>query len=404
MGMRDGGRPDDTAYAQAWRAPTDVEQRLYDAKLHGEWGTYFDVLAGARLFHAMSRAKAEADPDILTWTPYWNPANRSYCFAFLTEGLLPAPMPDPVFLRTSLGDLARRAFWDGAWMAINPGTPCEAYFPATPAHRAEWKQHDLRAPGTRQPTTLRALRVGGPLHGPVAHGLACGALLCVSNGSLWNAMGWHGTGFHSERERLLEWWGIASRVQWQAYEEQLLNGRMSDPMWEFALKIRRALADELGGAAVEAGLWRHVSESSMRGRAQETGDADGLEEAIDAVQQFIGRVTRYEARFRADGLLAENRQVRSVLAWDYGRASKMARWGLGARFCELPEAEAAVVRAGEVSKASYDSWEDFSAGYVLGRCLHFDGEEFGTWYGNMLDAHRILTTDPGSPWLNIPWK
>jgi hypothetical protein len=52
----------------------------------------------------------------------------------------------------------------------------------------------------------------------------------------------------------------------------------------------------------------------------------------------------------------------------------------------------------------YDSWQDFSAGYILGRCLHFDGEEFGEWYSNMLEAHRILTTDPGSPWLNIPWK
>lgn len=82
----------------------------------------------------------------------------------------------------------------------------------------------------------------------------------------------------------------------------------------------------------------------------------------------------------------------------------MARWGLGARYCTLEEAERAVVRAGRLSRFNYRSWEDFSAGYVLGRCLHFDEEEFGDWYGEMLDAHRLLTTHPDSPWLNIPFK
>ncbi|MEU5811691.1 DUF1266 domain-containing protein [Streptomyces sp. NPDC047718] len=55
----------------------------------------------------------------------------------------------------------------------------------------------------------------------------------------------------------------------------------------------------------------------------------------------------------------------------------MARWGLAARLCSLQEAEAAVVRAGRLAHAHHRSWEDFSAAYLLGRCLHFDGEEFG---------------------------
>jgi Protein of unknown function (DUF1266) len=122
------------------------------------------------------------------------------------------------------------------------------------------------------------------------------------------------------------------------------------------------------------------------------------------VQQLIGRITRYEARFRADGLLAEGKHVRSVLASDYGRASAMARWGLAARFGDLAETESAVLRAGRNSQATHHSWEDFSAGYILGRCLHFDEEEFGDWYQDVLNAHQILTSDPGSPWLNIPWK
>ncbi|WP_435845038.1 DUF1266 domain-containing protein [Streptomyces flaveolus] len=53
---------------------------------------------------------------------------------------------------------------------------------------------------------------------------------------------------------------------------------------------------------------------------------------------------------------------------------------------------------------TYRSWQDFSAGYILGRCLHFDEEDFGSWYTDMVDAHRILMSDPGSPWLNIPFR
>lgn len=107
---------------------------------------------------------------------------------------------------------------------------------------------------------------------------------------------------------------------------------------------------------------------------------------------------------RADGVLDENRYVSSVEAWDLGRASKMARWGLGARFGTLREAESAVIQAGRSAALSYRSWQDFSAGYILGRALHFDDEEFGEWYQSMVEAHRILMSEPGSPWLNIPFR
>lgn len=81
----------------------------------------------------------------------------------------------------------------------------------------------------------------------------------------------------------------------------------------------------------------------------------------------------------------------------------MARWGLAARLCSLQEAESAVVRAGRLVQLNYRSWEDFSAAYILGRCLHFDEEEFGEWYETVLATHRALTTDPAGPWRTLPW-
>lgn len=82
----------------------------------------------------------------------------------------------------------------------------------------------------------------------------------------------------------------------------------------------------------------------------------------------------------------------------------MAPWGLSTRYWDLAEAEAAVVEAGYKSARCYESWEDFSVAFVLGRCLQFDNEKFGSWYQDMVTVHRIPTSDPGSPWLNIPFR
>lgn len=366
--------------------------------MRGDWASYFDVLADAHLYHAMPRGFAEANPGYVTRTPYWQRQAGRLCYTFLTDGMLPPPVSDPVFFRTDLAATADKWADPAAWLAINPGSPCEAYFPARPQDRFMWQQHAQRVSHDCS-GALRTLWVGGPLHGLVAHGLACGALLCVSNGSLWNAMGWHGTGFPRERERLQEWWGIASRADWLEAIEGLLQTNVSQSAWEFVLQVRRAIAREYGGM-VEPSHWREVIERVVRHRE---GEKDAGAE-VGRLHKLVGRIARYEARFRADGLLGESKQVRSVAAWHLGRASKMARWGLGARYCDPAEAQNAVVRAGRAAQVSYSSWEDFSAGYILGRCLHFDEEEFGGWYQDMLEAHRILVTDPSSPWLNLPFK
>lgn len=395
--------------APGWQAPTDIERGLHEAKLRGDWPAYFDVLATADLYHPMSRATADSRPGWVSYTPTsWGPHPGTKVVVFLTDGMLPAPVPDPVFFQDDLGELARNWPWDDAWLAINPGSPCEAFLPATPAHRQVWRRHADRMPYPRR-NELRTLWAGGALHGPVAHGLACGALLCVSNASLWNAMGWHGTGYVRERKRLKEWWGITSRPEWMRAVETLLEAGMSSPFWALVLRVRSALARDFGGV-VEVGHWRQVTSRVIRAHAAQAAGASlphgdpETEAQVAGAQRLIGRITRYEARFRADGLLPEGGFVRSVEAWDYGRASKMARWGLGARYCDLAEAERAVLRAGRLSQITYRSWEEFSAAYILGRCLHFDEEEFGTWYGEMLNAHRILTSDPRSPWLNIPFR
>ena len=115
-------------------------------------------------------------------------------------------------------------------------------------------------------------------------------------------------------------------------------------------------------------------------------------------------ITRYEARFRADGLLPLNGIVNSVLGYDFGRAVNMARWGFGAGFCDARAAESVVLRAGQLTRQYYATWSDFGAGYALGRVLRFDNEEYGHMYDSVLGPHRMLTYDQASPWRHIPFS
>ncbi|MFG2876041.1 DUF1266 domain-containing protein [Streptomyces sp. NPDC048337] len=398
-----------------WIAPSSIERELYESKARGDWAAYLDALARAELFMPQPRALVDAEPQHARFLP--TPDGRS--LVVYTAGMLSAPTPETVFHRQSLAWFANA--WghrDPAYLAVNPGSPAEAYLTTTPADRARWRAHwDAVTTWGLPRNAVHALHTGGPLHGPVAHGLAVGAHLAVSNGEFWNALAYHGSGYTRERERLRESWDITDSAGWLDVLQGMLNTEIVSPVWQFALRVRRVLASDFAGP-VDVEHWRHAAEATLRRRAELSAEAqltpDGVRVAeprptaevegeIAGVQRLIGRIARYEQRFRADGLLAPGGYVRSVDAWDLGRASQMARWGLGTRYGTLADAERAVLRAGEAARGAYRSWEDFSAGYALARCLHFDEEEFGEWYDTSLATHLTLTTDPASPWLNIPW-
>ncbi|MDT0320825.1 DUF1266 domain-containing protein [Streptomyces millisiae] len=391
-----------TAAGIPWQPPTAVEQGLYEAGSRGDWAAFLSRLAGTDLFFPMSQELADAVPGGLRLNPFRDPQVEGLCVAVFTRGMLPPPVGGQVFERVDLAGLVKSWPRPVRWLAVNPGTPVETFLPAEPRR---WRRH-LRNATPEGP--LKTLWTGHR-SGPLAHGMACGALLLVNNGSLWNHLGWQNGGYREERELLRTWWGVSGRGDWQRIQERLLRADVISPAWEFVLRVRQALTKE-HGPAPGAVRWRETAERVLVSRTAEVVDQTGrppefdLEADIALVQELIGRILRYEARFRADGLLAADDSVRSVLAWDHGRASCMARWGLGARYCELPETERALLRVGSAARQAYRSWSDFAAGYVLGRCLHFDSEEYGDWYTEMVAAHRVLSTDPDSPWLSVSWE
>lgn len=96
-------------------------------------------------------------------------------------------------------------------------------------------------------------------------------------------------------------------------------------------------------------------------------------------------------------------QVVSLVALDHAHAVNLVRWGLGARLCAPQQAEQAVARAGAQAREVYGSWEEFAAGYALGRMLAFDNGWFGPQYAEAAHIHRVLTQDPSSPWRGLPF-
>ncbi|MGW7366364.1 DUF1266 domain-containing protein [Streptomyces sp. NPDC054841] len=378
-----------------WIPPTPVERALCEAGQRGDVEVQLRVLAAEQLYVGQARHEVDAEPGVYRWRVATDPTTGTRFRPLLTRGMLPPWHPDWVFHEIDL-DMAAEHTWNdpALWLAVNPGTPAALHLPASPQHRAAWRRyHAENDRSTRH--RLTALHTG-PLFGPLAFGLACGAHLVVRDGVPWNELGTVYTDYECDRSRLRRDWGLTDNTGWQKQISALLDYSNSPPQPEFALKVRERLRQGLGELP-PAGLWRETAAGSLQ-------DRGAPPELVKDMEELVRRILRYEARFRADGLLPDDGWVATAAAYDYGRASCLARWGLAARLCTPHEAEQSIVHAGALSKSAYYSWEAFSAGYILGRVLRFDDEEYGSFYEDALSAHRLLVEDEGSPWRNIPWS
>ncbi|UNZ16575.1 DUF1266 domain-containing protein [Streptomyces sp. 891-h] len=394
-----------------WEAPADLERRLYKLAQVEESYTYLRTLAEHGVYHPVpiehaNRNPAERQP--LTSRITGSDGVPRTITQVYTDGLLPRPHPYVVFEFITLGTLAHILPPEVDVLVVNAATPCQEMFQVDDEEREVWEElHEELFDPQALTDRLVTRRTGAPEPGPLLHGLACGAHLCYGNGDPWNTLDWHGAGYSAEVERLEESWGISSREDWLETQQRLLECEVSPWFWDFVLGARQALDRERGVSGgrgpVDAGLWRDCVESTLR-RAVEAPEGPQFEQFLAEMRGMVGKILRYEARFRADGLLGSDEVVRTVAAWDLGRASKMARWGRGARYATRAEMYDAVERVSAGVRSNYRSWAEFSAAYVMGRCLHFDEERFGEWYTEVLEAHHALLRAPASPWNTVPFQ
>lgn len=226
-----------------------------------------------------------------------------------------------------------------------------------------------------------------PTTGPVAFGLACGAHMAINQGIAWNDL--DGAGFPKMelRANLAEMWGVHDNAEWrQVTEAKLAVG--TDNLEHVAVDLRRQ-----AGVTDYAGWRRAVDDAARTGRVPM--------HSVPALVAAVDRISGYEDRFRADGMVTG--VVSSVRVYDWGRAVNLARWGLRSGYCDRAAAERVVLRAGELCAAHYGSWADLSAGFGLGRMLFFDDEDFPVHYVNVREAHRSLLSDDGSPYRTMPF-
>ncbi|MET9296102.1 DUF1266 domain-containing protein [Streptomyces sp. NPDC003077] len=375
-----------------WMPPTETERRLCEAAARGDWQGQVAAIAGEDLYLAAPQHGQDPLP------VYDDPAVGGKCIPVLTRAMLPPWHPQQFFDRITLEDLAQDWPNDKWQLAVNPGTPSAAYFPASPAHRSTWLQ--LRAQGGVRPGGLLTTHLGGPTHGPLAQALACGAPIAVHHSVPWNELGTTFLDNATDARTLREQWSVVDPASWQQRLRQLVEGRFVPAETEAALRARSAASPSGAGGTRDS-----AREPAADGKAEEAGQASdaAAEPSAPGVPEMPELVRTYEERFRTDGVLLPDGQVKSLVALDLVHAVALVRWGLSARYCSPPEAEPAVLEIGARAKAAYSSWEEFSAGYLLGRMLAFDNGWFGTHYAEALHIHRVLTQDPGSPWRGLPF-
>ncbi|MEU3975546.1 DUF1266 domain-containing protein [Streptomyces bacillaris] len=383
--------------------PTGIERALSAAVAGGSGAgrggggdAVVEVLARTRLYVLVARLHA----DIPGWTAplptIRDEATRRTCVPVLTPGMVPPWHPEWVFRAVSLGELARNWPYDVRRLAVNHGTPYAAMVDARPRQLKAWLRADERTGGHEHGVLLTD--GGGPLHGPLAHGLALGAHLAVTNGLIWNRLGAAYEDYPGDRDRLRSPWGIQHRAAYRDRLASLMECQLVGRVQESVLHVRRTLTARLGRTPTREEWAEAVARMFPVPDAYDRTVAD----------RALDHIPRYEERLRADGVLAPDGRVDTLAAFDLGRAVNVVRLALGARYTDPYEAEQDVLRIGRLARQAYPSWADFSLGYLMARLVHRaedDGPEAAeSTYRQSLTEHRILTEDPAGPYRNLPWS
>ena len=239
----------------------------------------------------------------------------------------------------------------------------------------------------------------GVFQGPLAHAFASGAHMPTAGGGVWNAV--HSScaccDADDERAKLRDSWGITDAAGWDAALRRLTEDRRDASAVTAVLGLRDQAVAHAPGRPFDAGVWPDLIAHwcRVRGAGHQTYEEMVTEAAL---------VWEYEERMVADGILPRGTAVRTVRAYDFGRAVNLARWGVNAGYADEQAAYGHILRAGAQSMRYHGSWREMSAGFVLGRALAFDDGSFGPYYTDSAAAHKVLVGDPASPWLNLPWR
>lgn len=326
-----------------------VEQRLREALKRGDLEGYLRALSDTHLLVFGSRRLAdEGFEDPKAPLGLVQDIGGQYKVYAVTPNQAVDPGPHLVYHAVTLRTMLRRCAPLTWQLVVNQGSDHEGRIPVKKL--AAWVDNHPEAIrpfsdyGDRLVAADNWSREGAP-----AASLACGAHLAVQNEAPWNAIGYVYNDYPADVRLLRDGWRITEYEHWRASVEDLLTGPAS---------TAQAAAEQPHTVAAHLAAMR----------------ADGIWEADPAAD------------------------VPDLRAWDYGRAINLARWAAATKLCDMEEARDTVRRAGRASAELYRDWRELSAGYILGRLLHFGDAGRGEYYRSIRKVHRILIEDPASPW------
>jgi hypothetical protein len=329
-----------------------VEQRLREALKRGDLEGYLRALSETHLLVFGSRRLADEgyDEPSAPLGLVQDIGGQSKVYA-VTPHQAVDPGPHLVYHAMTLRTMLRRCAPLTWQLVVNQGSDHEGRIPVKKL--AAWVDNHPEAirPFADYGDRLIAAE-GWSRQDALAAALACGAHLAVQNEAPWNAIGYVYKDYPADVRLLREGWRITEYEHWRTAVEGLLR----DP-----------------GSAAEA-----------------------VDRAGDAVAGHL-------AAMRADGIWEAQAGAGppDVRAWDYGRAVNLARWAAATKLCDPDEARDTVRRAGALSAGAYRDWREYSAGYLLGRLLHFGDVDRSKYYRSIRKVHRILMEDPASPWRTL---
>lgn len=328
-----------------------VEQRLLEALKRGDLEGYLRALSDTHVLVFGSRRLADAgldDPQApLGLVQDIGGQRKVYA---VTPDQTVDPGPHFVYYAMTLRTMLRKCAPLTWQLVVNQGSDHEGRIPVKKL--ASWVDGhpDEIRPFSDYGNRLTAAE-RWPRDGALAAALACGAHLAVQNEVPWNAIGHVYNDYPADVRLLREGWKITEYDHWRTAVDGLLTGPGSAAE---ATRQDPAVAGHLG-AMRKDGIWE-----AEPGR----GGPD-------------------------------------VRAWDYGRAVNLSRWAAATKLCDADEARETVEQVGRLSAEIYRDWREYSAGYVLGRLLHFGDTDRSKYYRSVRKVHRILAEDPASPWRTL---
>jgi hypothetical protein len=91
-----------------------------------------------------------------------------------------------------------------------------------------------------------------------------------------------------------------------------------------------------------------------------------------------------------------------IMAWDFGRYINLCRWGVELGWITEQEAWDRIIPAARLLQASYASWDDYAADYLLGR--NFWNPQSGSDNETLRYIITLLKVPPKGLWSTIDWN